>query len=337
MPKLTDTQAAVAPAPGHYEIPDMSDRGEKVRVSYSELSTFRDCPLKWQLKYYWRLQRPDRILRLDRGTAWHKMLEANYAAIQNGFNRAETRARVLLALNDYNLEIGGMEDGEFETLNWMYTDYCRIYGSDPEYTTVQVEEAFEFPMPVEGAPGLVIVGRIDHETINSRGQREVWDHKSASQRDVSKDGFLNEMLLEDQFVLYAAAKREGGTPVERVVYNVARTDRLKRKMTDEERFNRVAIHYPDAAMNDVWADNVQAATALVRMWNDPDAVYSVPNPRQCGWKCDFQKAHLESRFTGKTVVEASIDYGFVFKPRGVSGDAPVELEAEADNAELESW
>lgn len=335
MPKLTAEKAALTPVPGHYDIPDLSDRGEKVRVSYSELSTFRECPLKWQLKYYWRMQRPERILRLDRGTAWHAMLEAHYEAISDGHKKDETRARVLLALNDYDREIGGMEAGEFETLTWMYADYVRIYGSDHEYETTATESSFEFPMPVEGAPGLVVVGRIDHETIHRlTGRFQVWDHKSASQRDVSKDGFLNEMLLEDQFVLYAAAKRAAGTPVHSVVYNVARTDRLKRKMTDEERFNRVTIVYPDAALDDVWADNERAATALVRMWNDPTQVYSVPNPRQCSWKCDFQRAHLESRFTGKTAVEAAIDYGFVFKPRGADGDTPVELE---ETAEPDAW
>lgn len=337
MVKLTEDRVAAAPKRSAYELPDMSDLGEKLRVSYSELATFRDCPLKWQAKYYWRLQRPERILRLDRGSAWHRMLEAHYVAIAKGCNRAETRAAVMLALNDYNDEIGGMEDGEFGTLTWMYDDYCRIYGSDPEYTTVATEEAFEFPMPVPGAEGLVIVGRIDHETIHEpTGHRQVWDHKSASQRDVSKDGFLNEMLLEDQFILYAAAKRLGGTPVHSVIYNVARTDKLKRTMTDEERFNRVKISYSDAAMDAVWRDHEMAAAALVRMWNDPDQVYSVPNPRQCGWKCDFQRPHLEARAAGKTLVEAALDYGFVFKPRSEDGDTPVELEA-ADNAELESW
>lgn len=334
MPKLTDDRVAQIPK-RDYHIPDMSERGEKVRVSYSELATFRDCPLKWQLKYYWRLQPPERALRLDRGTAWHSMLEAHYNSIRAGKGKASTRNDVLLALNTYNDSIGGMEDGEFETLTWMYDNYVKVYGSDPEYQTVATEIAFEFPMPVDGAPGLLIVGRIDHETIHTEtGDRDVWDHKSASGRDVSKDGFLNEMLLEDQFILYAAAKREEGNPVKHVIYNAARTDKLKRAMTLTERFARAKIRYPDPALDDVWADNVRAASALVQMWNDPTRVYSVPNPKQCGWKCDFQKVHLDARSTGRGIVEIAIDYGFSFKPRS---DQPVELEAVGDNAELESW
>lgn len=311
MVKLADP-----PPPRDYVIPDLSQRGEKVRVSYSELATFRDCPLKWQLKYFWRLKGPDRILRLDRGIAWHLMLERHYEAVKVGASREEARKAVFDALNDYDRLIGGMEHGEFETLTWMYDDYVRIYRSDARFEIVRTEAEFEFPMPVPGAPGLVIVGKIDLETLDrERGTRQVWDHKSASKRDVSKDGFLNEMLLEDQFILYAKAKALGGEPVDSVIYSAARTDKLKRAMLDSERFIRKRMFYPDAALEDVWNDNVRAASALVAMWDDPDLVYSVPNPRQCGWKCDFQKVHVSSRDTGRPITQVAIDYGFQFKDR----------------------
>lgn len=335
MPRLAEAQR---PPKRDYEIPDMSSRGEKVRVSYSELATFRDCPLKWQLAYYWRLEHPTKDIRLDRGSAWHGMLEAHYIAIQHGAGKAEARKAAVDALNDYSRTVtGGLPDAEFETLTWMYDDYVRIYKSDAQYVVLDTEQDFTFPMPVEGAPGLVIVGKIDLETADADdGTRRVWDHKSASGRDVSKDGFVSEMLLEDQFILYAAAKRMAGEPVASVVYNAARTDKLKRAMLDVERFNRVSIPYTDPALDEVWADNIRAATALVAMWNDPERVYSVPNPKQCGWKCQFQRTHIESRSTGRPIVEVALDYGMQFKPQPGS-TAEAELDAVEANDEAEQW
>lgn len=321
-----------------YEIPDLAELASepKKRVSYSELAVFRECPLKWLARYVYRLQPPERAVRLDRGSAWHKMLEAHYGAIMVGADRADTRKAAVVALNDYSETIpGGLPNEEFETLTWMYDDYVRIYRNDPDVRVTAIEEEFEFPFPVEGAPELVIVGRIDLETETiDTGARAVWDHKSASQRDVSKDAFLNEMLLEDQFLLYAWAKRQSGIMVKWVVYSAARTDRLKRAMLDTERFARVKIPYSDAALDVVHDDHHAAATALVQMWNDPERIYSAPDPRRCGWKCEFMRPHIEARNSGRDIIRVALDYGFTFKPRS---DQPVELEAASDNDELSGW
>lgn len=323
------------PAKPEYELPDLTNRPPKERVSYSELATFRDCPLKWQLRYGYRLQPPERQVRLDRGSCWHKMLEAHYDGIRKGADKETVHAMVMLALNDYAESIGGIADEEFVTLTAMYAGHVRIYGSDARYEVVDIEQAFEFPFPVDGAPELVIVGRIDLETIDREtGDFDVWDHKSASKRDVSKDGFLSEMLLEDQFLLYAGAKRRAGTPCKHVIYNVARTDRLKRKMLDTELYNRVRIPYSDEALDEVWEDHRRAATALVGMWNNPDLTYSVPNPRQCGWKCEFQRSHVDARAKGRNPAAVAIDYGFTFKPP--SGDKGAEIAAENAEAEVEA-
>lgn len=319
MPTLPDTLARPATREGVYDLPDYSieNRGEKHHVSHSELATFRDCPLKWQLRYLYGVRPPTKDPRLDRGSAWHAMQEAHYLGIQAGKSRSEVRKDVFDALNDYSRTLpGGMPNEEFETLTWMYDDYVRIYRSDAAYRVLGAEEDFSFPMPVPGAPNLVIVGKIDLRTEDTDdGTRRVWDHKSASGRDVSKDGFLSEMQLEDQFILYAAAKRLEGEEVASVIYNVARTDKLKRKMLDTERFNRVSIPYSSRALDQVWEDNVRAATALVAMWNDPTMVYSVPNPKQCGWKCEYQRVHVDSRHTGRPIVEVAIDYGMSVRPR----------------------
>lgn len=330
MPTLEPELAKVVPI-RNYDLPDRSDRGDRHHVSHTELSTFRDCPLKWLLKYYWGLQPPERQVRLDRGSPWHHVLEVHYDCIQAGKGPAETREIILMKMSEWEHANVVMSREEWATILWMYDDYVQIYKSDHDYEIVQTEAPFEFPMPVEGAPELIIVGKIDLETIDRGGKHEgarrVWDHKSASQRDVSKDGFLSEMLMDDQFPLYAEAKRRGGEPVESVIYSVSRTDKLKRVMLYSERFYRKSIPYPAPALEAVWADYERTAAALVRVWNDPELVYSVPNPKQCGWKCEFQRAHLDSRATGRPIVQVAIDYGHRFKDRGQG-----ELEAPVDES-----
>jgi hypothetical protein len=260
-------------------------------------------------------------------------MDEHYTCVRNGVGRLETLTRVYNVFADA-VEANGLSDDWLERLRWMYKDYARIYRSDAEYEILDTESEFSFPMPVDGAPELVIVGRIDLQTIHREtGKRQAWDHKSASQRDLSAATWQMETQMEDQFPLYAEALRRDGTPVDAVIYNGARTDKLKRDMTDTERFARMRIPYSQAALDIVWRDAENAAAALVRTWNDPDTVYSVPNPRQCGWKCELQKAHIDARHTGRSVEDVAISYGFRQKP---SGDQAEEAAAEEAVAEP-SW
>ncbi len=325
MPKL-EIPLLSGPPPAELIRPE----GKRHHVSYSELATFRDCPLKWQLKYYWRLKNPDRVERLDGGTIWHAGMEEHYKCIIAGVSKLEALARVFNVFAD-KIEETGLGDDWLERLRWMYTDYARIYGSDADYEILATESEFEFPMPVTGNDELVIVGKIDLETRHREtGEHALWDHKSASQRDLSAHAWSNESLMEDQFLLYDEAKRRLGIDVGAVIYNGARTDKLKRAMTDAERFARIRMPYRPAALAIAWLDATNAAAALVRAWDDPDSIYSVPNPRQCSWKCDFQKAHLDARATGRSVEDVAVSYGFRQKLEG-------NIEAEAEPVAEPSW
>lgn len=305
----------------------MSEQGETEEYRYvtqSELKRFRQCPLAWKLAYVDKLASPpggSALLRRDRGTNWHLMLEHRYRAMMEdglGPSDEETTQRVMQALNDAfdRFEGSAYTSEEFALLKWMYEGYCERWDKvDEDLTVVAVEEIFEVPMPVEGAPNLVITGKIDlitehNDPVTGEVFQRVWDHKSASGRDVSKDAFVTEMLLEDQFPLYTAAKRIQGVPAREVVYDVARTDKLKRAMLTEERFHRASIPYSDAALQMVWEDNLMAAQALVRAYQTGE-IYSVPNPRSCGWACDFYRVHIEGRNSGRDYVEVAKGYGFV--------------------------
>lgn len=297
---------------------------DKHHVSYSELITFRECPLKWYLRYGARLVPPERVERLDRGTAWHIVLQRHYQVLRitsalgvDTDRLAEALDRAFeRSLNEINATVPAMTEADFEMLRWMYTGYVERWGIDPHLRLLGEESHFSFPFPVPGHDGLLIDGKIDLDAIDTEhdDEEQVWDHKSASQKDVSKNAFTNEMLLEDQFLLYGAIRREQGRKVT-VVYNVARTDKLKRDMTTEERFARVRLPYSDAALSNAWEDNKAAARHLVECLDDPSRIYSVPDPGRCSWKCEFMKTHIEARDSGRPVVEVALGYGFTFKPR----------------------
>lgn len=295
--------------------------------------TFRECPLKWYLRYVARLQPPERVVRLDRGTAWHIVLQRHYqtmrvfAALGVDESRlAEALDRAFTnSLNEVDAKVPGMVDADFEMLRWMYTGYVERWGVDAGYRVLGEEHHFSFPFPVRGHSELLIDGKVDLDAIDlERDELQVWDHKSASSKDVSKQAFISgEMLLEDQFLLYGAIRRAEGQKVA-VVYNVARTDKLKRAMTTEERFARVRLPYSDAALTTVWDDHVAAARFLVECYDDPSRIYSVPDPGRCSWKCEFMRTHIEARDSGRPIVDVALGYGFTFKPEKDTVPEPAE-------------
>lgn len=304
-------------------------------VSYSELITFRECPLKWYLRYVARLVPPERSVRLDRGTAWHTVLQRHYQTLRvagaldvTGDSLVAVLDRSIhKSLNEVDATVPGMTEADFDTFWWMYEGYIKRWGVDPSYRVLGEERYFSFPFPVPGAEDLTIDGRVDLDVYDmDRDEYQIWDHKSASGRDVSKQAFTNEMLLEDQFLLYGAVSREGGQKVS-VVYNVARTDKLKRDMTLDERFARVRLPYSDQALTVAWQDNLAAARHLVECYNDPSRIYSVPDPGRCSWKCEFMLPHIDSRDSGRAIVDVALGYGFTAKaPTGARPEPTADLQ-----------
>lgn len=327
MPKLSSDQALAGPPPAELVRPE----GTRHHVSFSELATFRDCPLKWQLAYYWRLESPTRDVKLDIGTVFHLGMDTHYTCIREGVGKLETLTRVFNVFADEVEKSPSLGDDELARLRWMYEGYVKLYGSDSAYEILETESDFSFPMPVEGAPDLVIVGKIDLETIHREtGAHEIWDHKSTSQRNLAQATWGTETLLEDQFILYAEAKRRMGTPVAAVLYNGVKSDPLKTKeLSDAERFNRIRMEYKDRTLEVVWKEAENVARSLVALWNDPDLVYSVPNPRQCTWKCQFLRPHLEARATGREATDIAISYGFRQKSDKTADEEALEA-AEPD-------
>jgi hypothetical protein len=50
-------------------------------------------------------------------------------------------------------------------------------------------------------------------------------------------------------------------------------------------------------------------------------IYSSPNPKQCGWKCDFKEVHIISRSGGIPAAEVLEDFDFTSRAMREAQDA----------------
>lgn len=305
-----------------------SDTDGKQIISYSELSTFRQCPLKHHLSYQRRWTKPPAVTgALAKGTLWHDVLEAHYKVIarspHNGRHRSEVMDRNLLAkcweaVAPKLFDADGKQTEIQELITWMYEGYIERYGTDPEWKIVAVEHQIKTTLPTdEGKPSAyVLKAKLDLIVYHLTWQT-MWvvDHKSGSDLPTAF-----ELDLDDQFGLYQWAMAQTGRVVQGTLHNAARTTRNKgdfpdagkgtKKQTLEQRFKRSPMARSPHALVNIALDAYHAAAAAYPPEGMTRSLYSSPNPRSCGWSCDMKEAHLMMR-AGRKADEAMREQGFV--------------------------
>lgn len=289
-------------------------------VSYSQISSFRQCPLKWQLQKLEGLVPPVEHPRRALGTAWHSALEAHYAAFRR--NDDEGRPRNLIeayAEVDYAIERAGVDAETAEALRWMYDGYVELYGDDADWEILAIEHEFSVPLARIGGVSYHYHGFIDLIVRErSTGNIYIVDHKSSRGKDATKAAWQRESDLDDQFSGYQAAMqlkvaRKLRLPATGTIYALARTDKLKRDMVLEERFGRYRAFRSEQTLEATWDDLIATTRAMHSVRTGRMAVWSAPTPDRCGWGCDFVEPHLMARAQGRPVADAAIDYGFIRK------------------------
>jgi hypothetical protein len=296
-------------------------------VSYSELSTFRDCPLKHHLAYVMRYSKPPRPDGpLGKGSLWHLVMQEHYKIIRleqqlhpNGKIPASREESLLFEIKQAIKWIWTASDGEqTETqalIQWMYEGYVEYYGADLQWRIVGIEQKLQTNLPGEGnyilkaAIDLIV---FDYETS------ALWvvDHKSCGNLPSYMD-----LDVDDQFGLYSWLLRKMGKPVLGTIHGAARTTRNQadhldyvgksKPQTMKQRFHRTYLNRTEKELDNLAFDAYNAARAAYPMLHlgERKAFYSAPDPRSCGWKCDFKEAHLTIR-KGRTMEAAMSDYGF---------------------------
>lgn len=284
-------------------------------VSFSELDTYRQCPLKhlWAYKERWR--RPvDPNGPLAKGTLWHQIMETHYLSLLAGADNPEVWKVIQPYLYDQQ---SGQQSEVQEIAEWMYEGYVESYVEDPFWEILAVEHPFEVPLltPTGEESPYRLKGKIDLVVRNIPNDTYwVVDHKSGAYLPNQMD-----LEIDDQFGLYVwALGQTREWPITGAIHNAART---KMNLADkkgyagkskpqpiEARFLRTYLNRSPNELKsialDAWA---VASNAYPSDGNRP--LYSSPDPRQCGWKCDFKEVHLLAR-KGKDPQRALTEYGF---------------------------
>lgn len=302
---------------------------DPIIVSYSELSTFRQCPLKHWLAYDLRYTKPPAPTgALSKGTLWHAVMEDHYKLIQAEQNRhprnriPPTREKSLLeeiwkSISWRLFDDNGKQTEVQELIEWMYIGYVKQYGADLGWRIDGIERYVEHPL-------LDTQGRRSHYMLKAKidliifswETMSLWvvDHKSGANPPTQMD-----LEIDDQFGLYQWLLRQVGKPVTGSLHSYARTTRNKGDFPDAEakykpqtlegRFKRTFLNRTQTELTNIAQDAWGVARAAYPPASSPRPKYSAPDPRSCGWMCDFKEPHLLMR-KGYNIHEVLADYGF---------------------------
>lgn len=294
---------------------------DDIVVSYSELDTYRQCPLKHHWSYVERWTKPTKPgSALDKGSLWHQVLEQHYKVLkatqgtpgktatlapQDRISRAWKKIRPLLFPED------GSEPSEVQDLvHWMYKGHIEAYGLDDDWFILGVEHRRTIRLlDLDNAPSPYALKIRADLIIRDRRTGKIWiiDHKSCA--ELPKD---YELDLDDQFGLYTWAYRASGLDILGSIHDAARTKRLVRDMRIDERFHRTAMNRTDDELEAIARDAYLVARAAYPGGQPDPNPYSSPDIRQCGWKCDFREVHLHTRkgYLGSTLEDAGFHQDF---------------------------
>ncbi len=209
------------------------------RFSYSSLSTYEACPLKYAFSYVYRIPEPDRpAAPLTFGATAHAAFEAFTKERRERIARGEpppTRedlerhfraAWIPVAFGDRTTEEG------YERRVGTLLD--NFWQGELESAGEAVAEELDFALvldPADGSPPVRITGQIDRVDRLPGGGIEVIDYKTGSPRS-QKD--VHENL---QLTIYALACRDAlglGTPELVTLYFTEQNARMSTTRTDEQ-------------------------------------------------------------------------------------------------------
>lgn len=296
---------------------------EPIIVSYSELDTYRQCPLKHFLAYNQRWTRPVKDgSALHKGSVYHAVMEEHYRVIKgyqdthNGKNPKPGSTEEELLLESckravwpilWDSTVGQFFSDTHELVAWMYEGHVKNYGTMPEWRIVGIEHQIITPLRDERGrrTRYHLKAKLDL-VVRQRTTGGLWvvDHKSGGNLPTDF-----ELDIDDQFGLYTWAMREVGKPVIGSVHAANRTQRNKSPMTMDQRMKLTYLSRDETELTNIALDAYHAAWNAHPPKSGGPKPYSSPDPRSCGWKCDFKEPHLLFR-RGRKIPEVMREYGF---------------------------
>jgi hypothetical protein len=266
-----------------------------IRLSNSELQTFKDCRRKWWLTYYRRLQPKykDMTGALAFGSRIHAALDAHYAE-----NRPLITAHAELVEADRQLLLADFQDThqleqEAEMGRIMlegYEQWVEENGIDAELEVISTEEQIIAPL-FNGA--VELQGKLDMRVRRKAdGVRMFRDFKTVggSLSDFANLAPMNEQVLT--YMLLESTKKDEAERSEGGIFTMLK--KVKRTANARPPFyDQIEVRHNIFTMRSFWnrihgtiADLMNVRKALDTGAEPAYVAYPRPT-RDCKWKCQF--------------------------------------------------
>lgn len=268
---------------------------EPVRISNSEIQTFKDCRRKWWFTYYRRLQPKvkDYTGALALGSRIHEALDRYYSTGQPLLEaHSDLVKEDMKTMNDSYRDTTSLES-EAELGRIMlegYLEWVELNGIDQELEMISTEEIIERPM-MEGR--VTLQGKIDMRVRRKLdGVRMFRDFKTVggSFADFGATAQMNEQILT--YMTLEEAQNQEGERSEGGIFTMLR--KVKRGTYAKPPFyDQFEVRHNQFALRSFWQRLEGTLEDMLRVRDALDAgeshyKHAYPRPsRDCKWKCQF--------------------------------------------------
>lgn len=270
---------------------------EPIRISNSEIQTFKDCRRRWWLTYYRRLKPKMQTFTgaLALGSRIHEALDQYYSS---GMERDLLEIHAELIKADMKLLTdSGRDSTELETEAELgrvmlegYLEWIELEGIDAELEMISTEEIIERPM-LDGK--VTLQGKIDMRVRRKiDGVRMFRDFKTVggSFADFGSTAHMNEQVLT--YMVLEEAQNQGTERSEGGIFTMLRKVKrgayAKPPFYDqiEVRHNKFALRSFYQRLEGTLEDMMRVREGLDEGVSHLKLAYPKPS-RECKWKCQF--------------------------------------------------
>lgn len=278
----------------------------KLRLTNSEMGTYRRCPRRWWLGYY-RALAPKGKVDFNRptgiGTRVHNALQVMYDPRQQHIDPLQFLEGTIRAdLVEFPvMEADIIKEGELAiAMMEGYVQWIAEEGKDYDLRIIAPEEGVEVPLPPFDPSEVTLMAKLDVRVQNiSDDSRWALEHKTVG--DLKQPIPLLQIdaqLLTEHLVEYLKLLEEGVDVEEQradgVLYNMLRkskrTARAKPPFYDrkEVRHNQEELrnHWRHVVS---WATRIQDARERLDAGETHHTVCPPVPEKTCTWQCDFFK------------------------------------------------
>jgi RecB family exonuclease len=289
---------------------------QPIRISNSEIQTYKDCKRRWWLSYYRRLQPKQKSFTgaLALGSRVHEALDMYYSKqipLQEAHAQLVEQDKILLeneGRDTFDL------DSEAELGRIMlegYLQWVEENGIDAELEMISTEEIIEMPL-FDGK--VILQGKIDMRVRRKAdGVRMFRDFKTVggSFTDFTAMAHMNEQILT--YMLLETAQNKEGERSEGGLFTMLK--KVKRSANARPPFyEQMEVRHNVFALRSFWqrihgtlTDMLATRKSLDEGTDHRFAAYPSPS-RDCKWKCSFFS--ICPMFDDGSAAEAALEDAF---------------------------